>query len=151
MEIACKYRLYGPEAYIDKLRKVISIDPVVEYLVSQNNALKLNRSVALYTRCEVLPYILLLFRYGNIFGRHSSKNFVTRMFFHYIQMFFSKICSHLERERAWCDSQRCEVQLSDKVGIQNVSSPVVLYFKPLLYTCSQMIAIRRAPFRRYCI
>ena len=31
VEIACKYRLYGLEAYIDKLRKVISIDPAVEY------------------------------------------------------------------------------------------------------------------------
>ena len=30
VEIACKYRLYCPEAYIDKVRKVISIYPVVE-------------------------------------------------------------------------------------------------------------------------
>ena len=30
IEVACRYRLYGPDAYIDKLRKVISIDPVVE-------------------------------------------------------------------------------------------------------------------------
>ena len=30
VEIPCKYRLYGPEAYIDKLRKIINVDPVVE-------------------------------------------------------------------------------------------------------------------------
>ena len=30
VEIPCKYGLYGPEVYIDKLRKIINIDTVVE-------------------------------------------------------------------------------------------------------------------------